>query len=480
MASSADNNIQFARLQVPVNTSSEVLNLACQTKDIDFVNLAIAKKAVPNSETYTWACWTGKIEIVDAVEMLGAKPDEETLTAACNTGNLEVVQRAISKGAFPSDQTLEIAKSTKDDQIIHLVNTLVQGRLKSVPAETNPLETTSAPARLLDDRLTTACKTRKLHLVNQMIEQGALPVKDTLYWACVSGELEIVNAVIKAGAGPDPEGKDSLATKGTLSVACETKNVKIVQAVGKAGVKAGVDTLDVALKTGIVEIVEAVLFNKPKPGPHTLTLACESTEREKVVELILIADGKPDELTFNVACSSNLSADLLHRIVTAGAKVNEKTLTILLPAEDPIVNMPAEDRFKAFSEWVKKIEAMLFAAEQSERNKNPLINDQPLVADEIRQVAFLEKIYYARNVLDRKTKEKSQLCDTMAKLFNTCDLSKYKIDQLIKKIKEKKIVVGQFLSQNSKIEKSEYHTKVDFWFNGINKALNQIDPKLMK
>lgn len=115
----------------PVNSSFsssshpplDMLSLACKTKDIDFVHLAISKGAIPDSQTLTWACKSGSIDIINEVALQGALPDNETLNVACSTRQVAIVKLALFCGANASTKSLELAHKTGNIEIFNLIKT---------------------------------------------------------------------------------------------------------------------------------------------------------------------------------------------------------------------------------------------------------------------------------------------------------------------------------------------------------------------
>lgn len=102
-------------------SSSDLLNTACQSGDLNAVQAALNSGLTPDAKTLTFACISGKMEIVDLVLAKGAQPDSETLTAACATNNLAIVEKMIRCKAIPTKTTLEIARETKNFQIVDLI-----------------------------------------------------------------------------------------------------------------------------------------------------------------------------------------------------------------------------------------------------------------------------------------------------------------------------------------------------------------------
>jgi hypothetical protein len=218
----------------PVRSSPlapNLLSIACQTNDIDFVTQALNKGAKPDAETLTWACKSRNIEILTTVIKAGAQSNEETVVAACATKLPEIVKKVLETHPKISPSALGEAEKTGNQSIIAMVKS----------AQEN--------AYVPSDMLTNACRMRDLDAVLLAIEKGAKPDAQTLTWAFVSADLNIIESVISVGALPDEE---------TLNVAVSSAQFLLVKKAILQGAQATNKTLELAYKTGIADLIKLI------------------------------------------------------------------------------------------------------------------------------------------------------------------------------------------------------------------------------
>jgi hypothetical protein len=297
----------------------DMLSKACQTNDLEVVQLAIGKGARPDAETLTWACASGNEEVIDAVIAVEAKPDNETLTAACATGQLSIVKKVLDLGAKPNDKTLEIAEKTENSAIISLIK-------KMKPPSPAASHTESPPTpKVPSDKLTIACRTKDLSLVKEAIASGAEPDDRTLSTACLTGNLDIVNTVIVAGAKPSAD---------TLTCACKCGSQEMIERLLTEGAKPNAETLDAILDH----------FYALQQG---VDLLHEYFNAGRVFGKLLKAGAEPSQNTLYKASLIRGSGEgLLYRVLQSG---KAKALDSKSPFSDVLTNFFPEDNASARS-----------------------------------------------------------------------------------------------------------------------------------
>lgn len=374
--------------------SSTLLTEACQKGDLAEVQQAIQSGAKPDHDTLTFACATRNIQIVDLVLAQNARPDGDTLSIACATNEIAIVQKVIEKGAGQNHFTKKIAMRIGNQEILNLISNTPSSlydmdvvkfaRLKNIlPAEFNRytlfyalktkddktiesvIASGAAPHEdaLEENELNFACKNLSPEIVKMVLKvKGIKPVSDTLLLAIKTRKMEIVDSVLNLGAKPDSgalneaiqeylfiglQGINKMIDLGalpdsqTLSHAFKTCDMQIVDKILSLGTKPDSDTLNVVIKNYKslgMKGIEKVITLGALPGHNTLNLAIETCQME-IVEKILSMKVAPNWYHLRYAIQKGQKA-MVARFLSMNVKPEDDMFdTALATGKKEIVEM---------------------------------------------------------------------------------------------------------------------------------------------